>query len=76
MAFLVPENEIKIKEYNRIITDLNDHSPISFIKKLKLKFHLKKSKNIKQKKENGFHMYFNGQFYLLSLIKKMILFLL
>lgn len=71
MAFLVPENEIKIKEYNRIITDLNDHSPISFIEKLKLKFHVKKIEKYQtEKKENGFHMYFNGQFYLLSLIKK------
>jgi uncharacterized protein (DUF1015 family) len=71
MAFLVPENEIKIKEYNRIITDLNDHSPISFIEKLKLKFHVKKIEKYQpEKTENGFHMYFNGQFYLLSLIKK------
>ena len=71
MAFLVPENEIKIKEYNRIITDLNDHSPISFIEKLKLKFHVKKIEKYQtEKTENGFHMYFNRQFYLLSLIKK------
>ena len=39
--------------------------------KIKIKISFKKNRKISnRKKENGFHMYFNGQFYLLSLIKK------
>ena len=47
----MPENEIKIKEYNRIITDLNDHSPISFIKRIKIKNSFKKIEKYQAEKK-------------------------
>ena len=69
MAYLVPENELKIKEFNRTVTDLNGHTCDSFLKEIKSKFDVKTVNNYNCKK-NGFYMYLNGQFYFLSLLKQ------
>jgi uncharacterized protein (DUF1015 family) len=73
MAFLIPENELKIQEYNRILTNLNGISKEVLLDRLKEKFKVKahKSFNACQKK-SGFCMYMNKQLYSLSLLKNQI----
>tara|TARA_B100000900_G_scaffold124550_1_gene105130 strand:- start:7021 stop:8229 length:1209 start_codon:yes stop_codon:yes gene_type:complete len=68
MAFLIPESELLVQEYNRMVTNLNGLSEKIFLNRLKLKFNVVpcKSYDLCQKK-NGFCMYLKGQFYSVSL---------
>lgn len=73
MAFLIPESELLVQEYNRIVTNLNGLSEKIFLNRLKLKFNVvpRKSYNLCQK-NNGFCMYLKGHFYSLSLLENFI----
>ena len=68
MAFLIPESELFVKEYNRIVTNLNGHSEKIFLNRLKLKFNVVPCKSYDLcQKNNGLCMYLKGQFYSVSL---------
>ena len=45
MAFLIPENELKIREYNRVVTDLNGYSNKEFLETLKHNFNISPQDN-------------------------------
>jgi uncharacterized protein (DUF1015 family) len=68
MAFLIPENELKIQEYNRVVTDLNGYSNKEFLDVLKQYFNISPQENGKiLDKNHSFTMYLKGQFYCVSL---------
>ena len=68
MAFLIPESELLVQEYNRMVTNLNGLSEKIFLNRLKLKFNVVPSKFYDLcQKNNGFCMYLKGQFYSVSL---------
>lgn len=70
MAFLIPEDDLIIQEYNRVVTDLNGISVGDFLKKIEVNFSITPLKSFESsKKFNGFCMYLEGQFYSLSLLK-------
>ena len=70
MAFLIPEDDLIIQEYNRVVTDLNGLSVGDFLKKIEVNFSITPLKSFESsKKFNGFCMYLEGQFYSLSLQK-------
>ncbi len=73
MAFLIPEHELIIQEYNRVVTDLNGFSVSSFLKKIKLNFNSTPHKTYAgSKKGKGLCMYLDGHFYSLSLRKEFV----
>lgn len=68
MAFLIPESELVVEAYNRIVTNLNGLSVESFLNRLRLKFNILPCKSYDLcQKNNGFCMYLKGQFYSVSL---------
>ena len=68
MAFLIPESELLVQEYNRLGTNLNGLSEKIFLNRLKLKFNVVTCKSYDScQKNNGFCMYLKGQFYSVSL---------
>ena len=68
MAFLIPESELVVEAYNRIVTNLNGLSVKSFLNQLRLKFNILPCKSYDLcQKNNGFCMYLRGQFYSVSL---------
>lgn len=70
MAFLIPEDDLIIQEYNRVVTDLNGISVGDFLKKIEVNFSITPLKSFESsKKFKGFCMYLEGQFYSLSLLK-------
>ena len=73
MAFLIPEHELIVQEYNRVVTDLNGLSVSSFLKKIKLNFDSTPHKTYAgSKKGKGFCMYLDGHFYSVSLRKEFV----
>lgn len=68
MAFLIPESELLVQEYNRMVTNLNGLSEKIFLNRLKLKFNVVPCKSYDLCQNNsGFCMYLRGQFYSVSL---------
>lgn len=68
MAFLIPESELLVQEYNRMVTNLNGLSEKIFLNRLKLKFNVVPCKSYDLcQKNSGFCMYLRGQFYSVSL---------
>jgi uncharacterized protein (DUF1015 family) len=68
MAFLIPESELLVEAYNRIVTNLNGLSVERFLNRLRLKFNILACKSYDLcQKNNGFCMYLKGQFYSVSL---------
>lgn len=68
MAFLIPESELLVQEYNRMVTNLNGLSEKIFLNRLKLKFNVVPCKSYDLcQNNNGFCMYLKGQFYSVSL---------
>ena len=69
MSFLIADSNVKIYEFNRIISDLNGHSKEDFIKKVAENFVIKTKKQElwKPKHKFEFGMYFDGEFYALRL---------
>jgi uncharacterized protein (DUF1015 family) len=67
MSFLIPESNVKIYEYNRIIRDLNENSKEEFLKKLEENFIIKVKEQELWKPEDKFEfgMYLDGNFYAL-----------
>ncbi len=67
MSFLIPESNVKIYEYNRIVRDLNGFSKEEFIKKLEDNFIIKNKEQELWKPQDKFEfgMYLDGNFYAL-----------
>lgn len=71
MSYLIPESDLKIYEFNRLITDLNGWSNEEFLVRLDAVFRIENKglEYYKPTQKNHFSMYLNGQFYSLSLRK-------
>jgi uncharacterized protein (DUF1015 family) len=67
MSFLIPESNVKIYEYNRIVRDLNGYSKEEFLRKLEENFIIKIKKQELWKPQDKFEfgMYLEGNFYAL-----------
>lgn len=69
MAYLIPESQIKIYEFNRMVKDLNGYSIEEFLIKLDEYFRIEKKEDglYKPTKKHHFSMYLGGEFYSLYL---------
>lgn len=72
MSFLIAENSVKIYEFNRIVSNLNDLSKKEFLVKLDEVFniHNKNQELWKPSQKYEFGMYLDGDFYALYLKEK------
>lgn len=71
MAYLIPESEIKIYEFNRMVRDLNGYSKEEFLIQLDEHFRIEKKDDglYKPTRKHHFSMYLGGEFYSLYLRK-------
>lgn len=71
MSYLIPESNLKIHEFNRLITDLNGLSKETFLIKLDKWFRIENrgQELYKPTKKHHFSMYLDGEFYSLYLRK-------
>jgi uncharacterized protein (DUF1015 family) len=71
MSYLIPESELLIHEYNRLVTDLNGLAKEAFLMKLDAMFRIEnRGKTLyKPTKKQHFSMYLDGEFYSLYLRK-------
>lgn len=68
LAVAFPINEMKILDYNRVVKDLNGHTPETFLKALEKDFTVKAVSGPAAPAAKGtFGLYMNGQWYELSL---------
>jgi len=74
MSYLIPESEIRIYEFNRLVKDLNGLSKESFLMKLDELYRIKKTdlELYKPSKKHHFSMYMDGDFYSLYLRKNVL----
>ena len=65
MGIFFSENQLKIFDFNRVVTDLNNHSTHDLLEKIKEKFRLlPHNENIyKPEHKHKFSMYMNGKWY-------------
>ncbi|MEO9513526.1 MAG: DUF1015 domain-containing protein [Flavobacteriaceae bacterium] len=72
MSYLIPESEIRIYEFNRMVRDLNGLSKKAFLIRLDTHFRIEKRTDelYKPTKKHHFSMYLDGEFYSLYLRKK------
>jgi len=63
-----PDNQLQIQDYNRVIRDLNDHTPDSFINEISKSFSVKKTGKLPYKpgKLHEMGMYLDGDWYSLT----------
>ncbi|MEL6812545.1 MAG: DUF1015 domain-containing protein [Bacteroidota bacterium] len=73
MSYLIPESELKIYEFNRLISDLNGLSKEEFLIKLDTIYRIENRGNeyYKPSKKHHFSMYLDGEFYSLYLRKNL-----
>ncbi|MDC7995572.1 DUF1015 domain-containing protein [Altibacter sp. HG106] len=71
MSFLIPESDLKIYEFNRLVTDLKGMSKEEFLIALDTHFRIEKrgTEYYKPSKKHHFSMYLDGAFYSLYLRK-------
>lgn len=72
MTFLIPESNLKIYEFNRLVKDLNGMEKEEFLIKLDESFRIENRglDYYKPSKQHHFSMYLDGEFYSLHLRKK------
>ena len=72
LSYLIPENEIKIYEFNRMVTDLNGLTKEEFLIQLDTYFRIEKKEDslYRPTKKHHFGMYLDGEFYSLYLRKQ------
>lgn len=72
MSFLIPESDLKIYEFNRLVKDLNGLSKEEFLIQLDAMFRIEKrgQEYYKPSKKHHFSMYLDGSFYSLYLRKQ------
>ncbi|MFP4620642.1 MAG: DUF1015 domain-containing protein [Bacteroidales bacterium] len=68
MAVHFPDNQLQILDYNRVIKDLNNHTPEQFIERLKESFIIEEtgSEPYRPQKLREFSMYLEGKWYKLT----------
>ncbi|WP_304136930.1 DUF1015 domain-containing protein [Mesonia mobilis] len=71
MTYIIPEKELRIHEFNRLVTDLNGLSKEEFLIQLDAKFRIENRglEYFRPKKKHQFSMYLEGEFYSLQLRK-------
>jgi len=71
MSFLIPESELHIYEFNRLVKDLNGLTKEEFLIQLDANYRIENRKKIPYKptKKHHFSMYLDGEFYSLYLRK-------
>ena len=69
LTYLIPESQLKIYDYNRVIKDLNGLNTTAFLEKIGVNFNIEnKGKSpYKSLQTNDISMYLEGTFYSLSL---------
>lgn len=72
MCYMIPESEIKIYEFNRLVKDLNGNTKEEFLVRLDAMFRIENKGSVlyKPTKKHHFSMYLDGDFYSLFLRKK------
>src|SRR5690606_22076665 len=72
MCYLIPESQLKIHEFNRLVKDLNGLSKEEFLIALDTHFKIENREQNYYKPSSKYHfsMYLDGEFYSLSLRKK------
>jgi uncharacterized protein (DUF1015 family) len=63
LAVLFPADQLQILPYNRVVKDLNGHSPESFLKAVSHSFELKPNGSPKPAQPGQIQMYFGGAWY-------------
>jgi len=73
MSYLIPESELKIYEFNRLLKDLNGLSKEEFLIKLDAAYRIenRELEYYKPTKKHHFSMYLDGEFYSLYLRKNL-----
>jgi uncharacterized protein (DUF1015 family) len=66
LAVIFPHNQMQILPYNRVLKDLNDHTPEQLLKKLEAVFTISKGEGAIPKHKHEFGFYFQGQWQKLS----------
>ena len=68
LAVHFPDNQLTIIDYNRVVKDLNEYSPVDFIKKLEFAFTIedKGTEIYKPDSLHNFSMYLEGRWYSLT----------
>lgn len=71
MSYMIPESNLRIHEFNRLVTDLNGLSKEAFLIKLDTMYRIENrgSQLYKPSKKHHFSMYIDGEFYSLYLRK-------
>ena len=68
LSVIYPHNQMKIFDYNRVVTDLNGMNKDEFIGKIKQSFSCEKAQvPVKPSKSGEFGMYIDGEWYLLNI---------
>jgi len=72
MSYLIPESDLQILEFNRLVTDLNGLTTHAFLEKLSLVFKIENRglQPYQPSKKHHFSMYLNGEFYSIYLKKE------
>ncbi|MCF6346708.1 MAG: DUF1015 domain-containing protein [Flavobacteriaceae bacterium] len=72
MSYLIPESELQISEYNRLVKDLNGLTKEQLLEKLSVLYTIQNrgSQFYKPSKKHHFSMYLDGEFYSLYLKKE------
>jgi len=72
MSYLIPESEIRIYEFNRMVQDLNGLTKEEFLVRLDAYFRIQNKGSVlyKPSRKHHFSMYLDGEFYSLYLRKK------
>ncbi|NJB35853.1 DUF1015 domain-containing protein [Croceivirga sp. JEA036] len=72
MSYLIPEHQVKIFDFNRMVKDLNGLTKEEFLIKLDTYFRIEQNSNNGNRplKKHHFSMYLDGEFYMLYLRKQ------
>ena len=72
MSYLIPESDLRIAEFNRLVKDLNGYTKDQFLKKLAVLYRIQNrgAELYKPSKKHHFTMYLDGEFYSLYLKKE------
>ncbi len=66
LTTLFPSNQIRILDYNRLVTDLNGHTPGAFLQLLAERFDVSEASDPKPGQPNEFTLYLDKKWYLLK----------
>lgn len=67
LSVIFPANQLKILDYNRVVSDLNGNTELEFLEKVQQEFTIQQVKEAFRPENKGqFGMYLNGQWYQLT----------